>query len=127
MLFGGFRPADNSNDVRDDGEGFKANALVDPGKEAARRMAAIKPDVSAGEAPEVPIYEASRGPGSTADVDYWTSKDVRDVMKSHLNYVVADTKVWEQSAAYILDTHPKVDAFVNDFDKVTFETTVPIK
>ena len=44
MLFGGFRPADNSNDVRDDGEGFRANALVDPGKEAARRMAAIKPE-----------------------------------------------------------------------------------
>ena len=57
---------------------------------------------------------ASRGPGSTADVDYWTSKDVRDVMKSHLNYVVADTKVWEQSAAYILDTHPRVDAFVKN-------------
>jgi type III restriction enzyme len=74
----------------------------------------IHPDVSQGEAPEVPRYETSRGPGSTADVDYWTSKDVREVMRSHLNYVVADTKVWEQSAAYILDTHDAVDAFVKN-------------
>jgi type III restriction enzyme len=39
----------------------------------------------------VPRYETSRGPGSTADVDYWTSKDVREVTKSHLNYVAAYT------------------------------------
>ena len=47
-------------------------------------------------------------------MDYWTSKDVREVVKSHLNYVVADTKVWEQSAAYILDTHPRVGSFVKN-------------
>ena len=34
-------------------------------------------------APEVPRYETSRGPGSTADVDYWTSRDVREVVRSH--------------------------------------------
>ena len=79
-----------------------------------RLSEAIHPDASQGEAPEVPRYETSRGPGSTADVDYWTSKDVREVLRSHLNYVVADTKVWEQSAAYILDTHPLVDAFVKN-------------
>jgi type III restriction enzyme len=75
---------------------------------------AIKPDVSQGEAAEVPRYETSRGPGSTAEVDFWTSKDVREVVHSHLNYVVADTKQWEQSAAYILDTHPAVEAFVKN-------------
>ena len=79
-----------------------------------RLSEAIHPDASQGEAPEVPRYETSRGPGSTADVDYWTSKDVREVVRSHLNYVVADTKVWEQSAAYILDTHAAVDAFVKN-------------
>lgn len=41
-------------------------------------------------------------------------KDGRDVLRSHLNYVVADTKMWEQSAAYILDTHPAVTAFVKN-------------
>jgi type III restriction enzyme len=67
-----------------------------------------------GEAPEVPRYETSRGPGSTADVYYWTSRDVREVSKSHVNYVVADTIKWEQQAAYIIDTHSVVDAFVKN-------------
>lgn len=79
-----------------------------------RLVEAIKPDTTQGEAPEVPRYESNRGPGSTADVDYWTSKDVREVVNSHLNYAVADTKVWEQSATYTIDTHPKVDAFVKN-------------
>ena len=33
---------------------------------------------------------------------------------SHLNYVVADTERWEQSAAYYIDTHPATDAFVKN-------------
>jgi type III restriction enzyme len=45
---------------------------------ALERLAgAILPDVSAGEAPEIPRYESNRGPGSTAEVDFWTSRDVR--------------------------------------------------
>ena len=31
--------------------------------------------------------------GSTADVDFWTTKPVRDVVKSHLNYVVVGLEV----------------------------------
>jgi type III restriction enzyme len=79
-----------------------------------RLLEAIRPDTSQGEAPEVPRYEATRGPGSTADVDFWTSREVREVSKSHLNYVVADTKEWEQSAAYYLDRHDAVEAFVKN-------------
>lgn len=79
-----------------------------------RLAEAIRPDTSQGEAPEVPKYEEGRGPGSTADVDFWTSKEVREVNRSHLNYVVADTRVWEEQAAYYLDTHPSVDAFVKN-------------
>jgi type III restriction enzyme len=74
---------------------------------------AIRPDTSQGEAPEVPRYDA-RGPGSTADVDFWTAKPVREVTKSHLNYVVADTKQWEQAASFHLDTDPRVVAFVKN-------------
>lgn len=77
-------------------------------------VGAIHPDTSEGEAPELPRYETRRGPGSTAEVDFWTSRDVREVSHSHLNYVVADTAKWEQSAAYALDTHPLVDAFVKN-------------
>ena len=82
---------------------------------AIERLAeSIRPDTAQGEAPEVPRYETSRGPGSTADVDYWTSKDVREIVRSHLNYVVADTKKWEQETAYIIDTHAIVEAFVKN-------------
>ncbi|MGH7812577.1 MAG: hypothetical protein ACREQI_01040, partial [Candidatus Binataceae bacterium] len=76
-------------------------------------LEAIHPDEAGGETPELPIYD-KRGEGSTAKVDFWTSRDVRDVEHSHLNYVVADTGKWEQSAAYFIDTNPMVDAFVKN-------------
>jgi type III restriction enzyme len=79
-----------------------------------RLREAIRPDASQGEAAELPRYETRRGPGSTAEVDFWTSRDVREVQKSHVNYVVADTAKWEQSAAYVLDTHGAVEAFVKN-------------
>ena len=62
----------------------------------------------------MPRYEANRPPGSTRDVDFWTSRQVREPTKSHLNYIVADTKKWEQSAAFYLDTHPNVVAFAKN-------------
>lgn len=74
----------------------------------------IRPDTSQGETPEVPIYETHREDGSTADVDTWTSREVRPVQRSHVNYVVADTKQWEQAAAYLIDTNPRVRSFVKN-------------
>ncbi|MBM4118409.1 type III restriction endonuclease subunit R [bacterium] len=74
----------------------------------------LKGDVDEGEAPELPIIESSRGAGSTADVDFWTSKDVREVRRSHINFIVADTKRWEQTAAYFIDTHDAVEAFAKN-------------
>jgi type III restriction enzyme len=79
-----------------------------------RLVEAIRPDTSQGEAPEVPRYETSRGPGSTREVSFWTSRDVREIRRSHLNYVVADTERWEQCAAYAIDKHETVDAFVKN-------------
>ncbi len=79
-----------------------------------RLAESIQPDTTEGEAAEVPRYETTRGEGSTADVSFWTSRDVRAVEKSHVNYVVADTAKWEQSAAYFIDVHPAVAAFVKN-------------
>ena len=84
-----------------------------------RLLGAITPDAAAGETPEVPRYERHREPGSTADVSFWTSKEVREVLKSHLNYVVADTRKWEQCAAFVLDRHEQVEAFVKN-DRLGF-------
>jgi type III restriction enzyme len=39
---------------------------------------------------------------------------VREVLRSHVNYVVADTAKWEQSAAYYIDTHSAVRSFVKN-------------
>lgn len=36
------------------------------------------------------------------------------MVKSHVNYVVADTKKWEQTTAYVLDRNNCVDAFVKN-------------
>jgi type III restriction enzyme len=77
-------------------------------------LEALRPDTSEGEAPEVPRYESTRGPGSTADVDYWTSREPVDIVRSHVNYVVPDTKRWEQSAAYYIDKHNAVHSFVKN-------------
>jgi type III restriction enzyme len=75
---------------------------------------AIGPSASGGETPEVPRFESARPRGSTAEVDFWTSKPVRDALHSHLNYVVMDTSRWEQSSSYYIDTHDKVAAFVKN-------------
>jgi type III restriction enzyme len=78
-----------------------------------RLTEAIHPALEDGEDVELPRYEQGRPAGSTADVDFWTTKKVHDVSKSHLNYVVQDSK-WEASAAYYLDTAPEVVAFAKN-------------
>jgi type III restriction enzyme len=99
-----------------DDESKRVDVFLSPyfGWVVERLVEAIRPDVSEGEPPEIPIYEASRPRGSTAEVDFWTSKPVREVVKSHLNYVVADTKIWEQSAAYRIDNDTNVRSFVKN-------------
>ena len=79
-----------------------------------RLLQAIRPDVSEEEAPEVPQYDVKRPKGKTSEIDFWTSKPVWEVVRSHLNYVVADTKTWEQAAAYYIDRHQDVAAFVKN-------------
>ena len=93
----------------------RVDAFLSPywGYAIERLVEAIRPDVASGEAPEIPRYEKDRETGSTADVDFWTSKPVKELKKSHLNYVVSDS-TWEQSAAYHLDQHPQVVAFVKN-------------
>lgn len=65
-------------------------------------------------AAELPKLEAHRPPGTSADVDFTTRKEPVPVLKSHVNAVVPDTQKWEQQAAFFIDTHPRVVAFVKN-------------
>jgi type III restriction enzyme len=78
---------------------------------------AIRPDGAAGEGPELPVYErGARRVGSTSQIDAWTSKPVLEVVKSHVNLMVAHTNSWEQQVAQKLDRLAGVRAFVkNEF------------
>lgn len=76
-------------------------------------LQAIRPDTTAGEAPELPDIDRDR-PCNTADISVFTTKDVREVVHSHVNLVVHDTVSWEQTATYHLDKHPIIRAFVKN-------------
>ncbi|MCZ6803107.1 MAG: DEAD/DEAH box helicase family protein [Proteobacteria bacterium] len=94
----------------------KIDAFLSPyyGWMIERLVQEIKPAGSEGEPLEIPRYESSRGPGSTNDVNYKTRKEPYPIIKCHINGVVPDTKKWEQSAAYQIDKHKAVMAFVKN-------------
>lgn len=52
--------------------------------------------------------------GSTRYVDFLTTKEVQDTVKSHLNYVVADTEEWEQGVAKRLEQMSEVLTYVKN-------------
>lgn len=64
---------------------------------------AIQPDESHGEPPLMPILDRYNPLGTTADVDFKTTRPCFPTFFSHINQVVADTETWEQSAAFRLE------------------------
>ncbi|MFH1744563.1 MAG: DEAD/DEAH box helicase family protein [bacterium] len=52
--------------------------------------------------------------GSTRYVDFLTTKEVRETVKSHVNYMVADTEEWEQGVAKKLEQMPEVLSYVKN-------------
>ena len=62
-------------------------------------VAAIEPDTEQGEAAILPRLNRYRPIASTASVHFKTVKPVLATSASHLNFVAADTKSWEQAAA----------------------------
>ncbi|MBX3002719.1 MAG: DEAD/DEAH box helicase family protein [Anaerolineales bacterium] len=67
-----------------------------------------------GEKKLLPILSPYDSTGSTRYVDFLTAKDVRETVKSHVNYVVADTEMWEQGVAKRLEQMPEVLAYVKN-------------
>jgi type III restriction enzyme len=68
-----------------------------------RLMSAIQPDESQGEPPLMPILNRYKPLGTTAEVEFPTTKPCFPTTHSHINQVVADTLQWEQSAAFHLE------------------------
>ena len=74
----------------------------------------------------VPLFRQGDRTGSTADVDFITTKEVYPTgEKCHVNYVVLDGiggNLWEKAVAEILETLPSVAAYVKN-DRLGF--TIP--
>ncbi|WP_020507778.1 BPTD_3080 family restriction endonuclease [Lamprocystis purpurea] len=89
-----------------------AQAAVDNLFEALRR--GTRP-LGQGEQAELPrIPNGSAGRGSTRCVDFHTTKPIYPADKCHLNAMAADTKQWEQIAAFALDAHSSVVRWVKN-------------
>ena len=65
------------------------------------------------------IPQGTAGRGSTCNVDFHTTKSIHPATHCHLNAMVADTQKWEQSAAFVLDTHPGIQKWVKN-DRLGF-------
>lgn len=85
---------------------------------------AIKKGAATGTGEVAIIPQGAAGRGSTLYVDFHTTKPIYPVTRCHLNAMVADTKKWEQSAAFLLDSHPGVMRWVKN-DRLGF--TIPYR
>lgn len=68
-----------------------------------RMLNAIQPDDKQDEPPLMPILNRYQSKGSTAEVDYITTRRCFKTVHSHINLVDPDTALWEQSAAFKLE------------------------
>jgi len=67
-----------------------------------RLLAAIEPDATQGEPPLVPLLNRWKPTGTTADVNFMTTRPTHGTERSHVNQVVMDSQ-WEKSAAFYLE------------------------
>jgi type III restriction enzyme len=87
-----------------------------------RLFAAIEPDTDAGEAPLLPRIERYRPEGSSREVMFRTTRNVKETKNSHVSHIVLDSK-WESSVAYRFEQlAPLVESYVRN-DHLDF--TIP--
>ena len=84
---------------------------------AAERIKAAITETLAGERPVKAILDAYNPTGSTAYVNFTTSKDDaladRSAPKCHVNWVVCDSD-WEAEFCRVAEAHPNVRAYVKN-------------
>lgn len=79
------------------------------------QAAIIKNNIDLQESKHVlPILAPFDSLGSTRYVDFLTTKEIRETVKSHVNYLVADTVEWEQGVAKRLEEMTEVLAYVKN-------------
>ena len=76
-----------------------------------RLTAAIEPDAASGEPPLLPRLNRYKPIGSTAAVNFKTTRPCAPTIRSHINQVVADTDSWEQAATFRLEQARDLVAF----------------
>jgi type III restriction enzyme len=79
-----------------------------------RLAARIEPDHDQGEPPLLPILNRYQPLGSTAAVNFKTTRRCHPTQKSHLNQVVLDTATWEASAVFRLENASSVRCYARN-------------
>ncbi len=74
----------------------------------------IVPDDAEGEAPLQPILNRYKPMGTTAEVDFKTTRPCHATMRSHIDQVVLDNLAWEASAAFRLEASDAVWFFARN-------------
>ena len=75
---------------------------------------AIVPDESEGEAPLMPITNRYKPIGTTAEVDFKTTRACHVTVKSHIDQVVLDNLLWESSAGFRLESSDAVQFYARN-------------
>lgn len=75
---------------------------------------AIAPDDAEGEPPLLPVLNRYKPIGTSADVDFTTTRPCHGTQRSHVNQVVLDTRTWESSVAFRLEASEAVERYVRN-------------
>jgi len=74
----------------------------------------ILPDDAEGEPPLLPVLNRYKPIGTSAEVDFTTTRPCHGTQKSHVNQVVLDTGAWEASTAFRIESSEIVVSYVRN-------------
>jgi type III restriction enzyme len=80
---------------------------------AAEKIYAAIGRGAAGEQRLLPMVRLNDPVGSTAEVDFQTTRTVYETEKSHINYLVEDSG-WESKVGFVLDHMPEVESWMKN-------------
>ena len=79
-----------------------------------RLIAAIEPNKTEGEIPLTPILNRYKPIGTSADVNFLTTRPCYGTHRSQINQVVLDTQTWERAACFGLEQSEAVACYVRN-------------